>query len=265
LQDAISSGKLAERFSTKARQIIAPLRPYRLLTALWARRARMVTEAFYEQILKPNETSRIWAKRYLAGLDLPTEFNALEVGCGRGANLCHLRNVGAVISGHDIAPQTWWSKLQSARLQVILPHHRFLPWSSGVFDLVLIMQVAGFFEESSYQVLAREIHRVLRPGGYVVMQETNPNSYAIAHHRNYYGRMPHSLDTGRGVFSTGFEEIDHWYEGFYARHFPMLNNVRRAARHTAPGPWMINDGSDAVLPAEKRVLWVLRARKLQDS
>jgi SAM-dependent methyltransferase len=261
LQDAITSGALLERTKIKTQQILAPLRPYRILTAPLARRAHAVTEAFYEQILGPNDTSAAWAEKYLRRLDLPPAFSALEIGCGRGANLCHLRNAGAVVSGHDIAPQAWWSRIEGARLQVVEPRHRHLPWPDSAFDLVLIMQVAGFFDEPTYKTLAQEIDRVLKSGGLLVMQETNPTSYASEHHHAYYGRRPHDLAIGRAIFATHFEEIDHWHEGYYARRFPMVDNLWHAARHTAPGPWMIHDKRAEQLPPENRVFWVLRVRK----
>lgn len=261
LQDALASGALVERMVTKARMLISPLRPYRLITMPFARRAMALNEAFHEIILEPNDISRYWADRYLKNLDLPLAFTALEIGCGRGTNLCHLRNAGGTIAGHDIYPHSWWARIGTAHLQVVKPEHRYLPWSVGVFDLVLIMQVAGFFNEMSYRFLAQEIGRVLKPGGYIVMQETNPKSYAIKHHRRYYGREPHSLEMGLSMFATDFERIDHWYEGYYSRHFPMFDNLHRAAKESTPGPWMLNDPRAADIPPEERALWVLRCRK----
>ena len=261
LQDAVRSGALLERTKVKLQLLLAPLRPYRVLTAPLARRASALTEAYYEEILEPNDISGAWAKRYLSGLDLPSTFSALEIGCGRGANLCHLRNAGAAVSGHDIAPQAWWPRIDGARLQIIEPRHRHLPWPDASFDFVLSMQVAGFFDESAYKALAQQIERVLKPGGLLVMQETNPASFASKQHHAYYGRKPHDLATGRAVFADLFEEIDHWYEGYYACRVPKIDNLWHAARHSTPGPWMVYDPRDKKLPPENRGLWVLRVRK----
>ncbi len=93
------------------------------------------------------------------------------------------------------------------------------------------------------------------------MQETNPTSFASKQHRAYYGRRPHDLATGRAVFADHFEEIDHWYEGYYARRFTNIDNLWHATRHNTPGPWMVYDPRNEKLPPENRGLWVLRVRK----
>lgn len=261
-RSAIDDGALIERLLCKSRQMVDMLRPYQLLTGHLQSKAVRLRECYYEAILVPNSISNIWYDRYIKDLDIAHGSTAFEIGCGRGANLCHLLNGGFRVFGQDIYRDSWWGRISNAKCQVVPAGYRYLPWPSESFDLILSKQVAAFFSVEQWQDLARELFRVLKPSGVMVMQETNPGSPAISHHRRYYGRDPHELEAARGIFSSHFEEIDSWYEGYYARHFPMIDNLLYTARHDTIGPWMVADERDQLLEPESRGCWVARFRKV---
>ncbi len=111
----------------------------------------------------------------------PEACSILEVGCGEGATLKTLQNMGIhpTYVGFDCFP---------AKVQFCCREHkegRFLtadarfgfPFHSGCFERVLVRDVLHHLEESERISLLNEALRVLKPKGNLVVIEGNANNF----------------------------------------------------------------------------------------
>lgn len=133
--------------------------------------------------------------RLLARLDppLPPQARVLDVGCGTGANGPVLAEGGRFAVGLDFSPiplglDGTGSRGHAARLRGDAGR---LPFATASFDLVVALDVLEHLDDDA--AAARELFRVLRPGGALVifvpalrllwgLQDD------VSHHRRRYGR-----------------------------------------------------------------------------
>jgi SAM-dependent methyltransferase len=131
--------------------------------------------------------------RLLAGLQprLPAQARALDVGCGTGANGPVLSAHAALAVGIDASPIPLGlaERTHTARLR---GDAAALPFPDRSFDLVVALDVLEHLDDDA--AAARELHRVLRPGGALVvfvpalrllwgLQDD------VSHHRRRYGKQ----------------------------------------------------------------------------
>jgi ubiquinone/menaquinone biosynthesis C-methylase UbiE len=92
----------------------------------------------------------------------------LDCGCGTGNNLAMLRRYGRVW-GIDLA----WTGLEYARRRgerlVARASATQLPFRDATFDLVASFDVIYSLDDADESAVLREMHRVLRPGGHLVV------------------------------------------------------------------------------------------------
>lgn len=96
----------------------------------------------------------------------------LDAGCGDGRYLAALADeLPARRAGCDLSERI----LETARARVEADYRQAslesLPWADGAFDLVLCTQVIEHVPDAARA--ARELHRVLRPGGTLVISTDN--------------------------------------------------------------------------------------------
>ncbi|MEX2112779.1 MAG: class I SAM-dependent methyltransferase [Pirellulales bacterium] len=220
-------------------------------------------ERFYRRTLDDILLAKRWAAHYLAGLALSPGCAVLEFGCGRGRHVALLNQLGFRVAAQDLQPHQWWSHLSSCGFQVVPTSARRLPWLQSTFAAVLDVMVLHHLSMSQVQDLAREVFRVLSPGGYWIMVEANASSYGAAATRRHHGGRLHTLaDIRAAARDAGFSDVDHSYEGFYAPIAPTLVNFIR--KQAWPGPLTVDDFDSrlaALVPPERRALWLLRVRK----
>lgn len=113
----------------------------------------------------------------------------LEVGCGTGGVLREFLGLGAtlpIVYGCDLQVE----RLKIARqalptLSLTCANSRFLPYPSGVFDLVLqYTMFSSILDETTRRHAAGQILRVLKPGGMLLwydfwLNPTNPQTRGI--------------------------------------------------------------------------------------
>jgi len=104
----------------------------------------------------------------------------VDFGCGSGANSIHVALRGASLAGLDISESL--IRLAEDRLAVndVERTHCFvvgsahdLPFENGSIDVVFGMAILHHLD---LQLVAREVHRVLKPGGRAIFKEPVRNS-----------------------------------------------------------------------------------------
>lgn len=117
-------------------------------------------------------------------LDSLPRGDLLEVGCGEGELAAALAKSGWQVSAMDSSPRM--VELACARgvsaLRAALPS---LPFSSGRFDCVVVAWVLHYLDAAAVAESLKEIRRVLRPGGRIVLA-TN----SVRHMAELWSRVP---------------------------------------------------------------------------
>ncbi len=187
------------------------------IRAEYARRAqdprlRGLYSLFRPDVLFTVQTRERTALRLLrqAGFEPLDRFDILEVGCGEGGVLLDLLRWGADparLHGCDLLPDRVVQARQRlpAATPLAVADAGALPYPSACFDLVLQFTVlTSVLDEGLRQRIAREMWRVLRPGGAVLSYDfrfqgfDNPAVRAI-HPRQLRQLFPHGEFTARRV------------------------------------------------------------------
>lgn len=121
----------------------------------------------------------------------------LEGGCGLGYNVAALQRAGYQTTGIDFAPQTV-SILQRVApdLDIQLGDLRSLPFADNSFAGYWSLGVIEHFY-SGYEPLAKEMARVIRPGGYLFL--TFPYMSPLRRLKAWLGRYPALKTDGEPV------------------------------------------------------------------
>lgn len=102
----------------------------------------------------------------------------LEVGCGEGGNLFHLRGPGAVRFALDRFPaKAGFARQQEPGLRALAADALALPFASGAFDSVLVRDLLHHVYDRERAL--GEAWRVLAPGGELVLIEPNARNPLI--------------------------------------------------------------------------------------
>jgi SAM-dependent methyltransferase len=96
----------------------------------------------------------------------------LDLGCGDGRHLVWFGARGFEMFGLDIAPTALARAgefLAEAKLsaETACSDMSALPWADGFFDAVISVQVINHHDIDGIRKTVAEIHRVLRPGGFL--------------------------------------------------------------------------------------------------
>jgi len=170
----------------------------------WYVGRRRIIESFVTRICRELQTS---------------EPRILDVGCGTGANLKMLAAFGAA-EGVDISQQALEFCRERGLNNVRFGEAEALPYDAESFDVVTALDVIEHLDDDRAGL--REINRVLRPGGYVLLfvpafmflwgvQDD------VSNHRRRYDRA----DSIAKVKSAGFEIENAGYANF-TFFFPVL-------------------------------------------
>ncbi|MBN1137061.1 MAG: methyltransferase domain-containing protein [Anaerolineae bacterium] len=95
----------------------------------------------------------------------------LDLGCGSGRHTVHLAQQGFQVWGLDSSPtalhlaQAWLDEADAAAELVLADTRQPLPFGDGAFDGLLSTQVIHHARLATVCGTAREISRVVRPGG----------------------------------------------------------------------------------------------------
>lgn len=129
----------------------------------------------FSHILSYPSRQRLFAKIEAVTCDLNGKL-VLDYGCGRGESSLTYLMQGAVVRGIDISPvyveeanlNAKKSGCPSERYQFLVMDAHALDFEDDTFDVII---GEGILHHLDADVALREIHRVLKPGGRVLLQE----------------------------------------------------------------------------------------------
>src|SRR5262245_57752939 len=154
----------------------------------------------------------------------------LDCGCGTGHNLALLRNYGAAV-GIDLT----WTGLAFARSRgeraVARATAASLPFPDAVFDVVTSFDVIYALDEPTESSALREMFRVLKPGGHLVinvaaMDVLKGNHSVLSNEIRRYSRST----LGTRLTTAGFQVRRMSYTN--ATILPIVAAVRLAQRRS---------------------------------
>ena len=196
-------------------QLVSWLNPFEYLK-------RIKVERLYDGYLTDQKVAKDFRKRYL-----PEQFQdggglALDFGCGRGRHCAMLSQCGFKVVGIDPIRYDYWQKIPNA--QFLQGSNKELKlFKNESFDLCISFQVLMYIRNDKETV--RELARVLRRRGWLVLQLTNQNNLktTITQRRlindpriiRYYTPEEASLMLEKAGFKI--ERI--WTEKFYSPFF----------------------------------------------
>lgn len=106
----------------------------------------------------------------------------LDAGCGHGPLFTELRNRGALVSGFDLSPamiRLARERLGEAADLQVADLAAPLPYADDAFDLAVLSLSLHYVED--WTPTLRELRRVLRPGGRILLAIIHPFVYAFCY------------------------------------------------------------------------------------
>lgn len=157
----------------------------------------------------------------------------LEIGCADGLKLRKLcKGLNATGCGIDpsakaidLGQQNQTDNLIS--LSVGLAHN--LPYDNSSFDLVHFGFCLYLIDRENIKAALNEAHRVLKPGGFMVITDFDP---AISHARPYHhysGLFSYKTDYAAALVSPGFYHLAYKYSYSHQQPFFDRNSDERVA------------------------------------
>jgi demethylmenaquinone methyltransferase/2-methoxy-6-polyprenyl-1,4-benzoquinol methylase len=127
---------------------------------------------YYDRLMKPDTSAR-----FSQMLGLPISGLLLDAGGGTGGKSYPLLKLvsGIVIADSSIGMVTEAGKKPG--LITVCSETEHLPFKSGTF--AKIMMVDALHHVSDYRVTAKEMWRVLLPGGLILIEEPDIRSFAV--------------------------------------------------------------------------------------
>lgn len=212
---------------------------------------REMKESSYELMYKLEETHWWFVGRRqivrrvvteLLGGKAPTKSRTLDVGCGTGGNLEMLRRLSTA-EGVDISEDALRFCRERGLSSVQNAPAEQLPFEDEVYDLITSLDVLEHTDDDL--TCLREMRRVLRPGGHIVLFVPAfmflwSAKDVFVHHRRRYTTASLRLQVER----AGFEIERLSYANFFA--FPAVALARFVMRFAG-----INAGSEEGVNVDK--------------
>ena len=108
----------------------------------------------------------------------------LDLGCGAGAHTVSLARLGYRVIGINPSVRSV-AIAQGAGATVAAASAEQIPFRDGVFDFVYAIGVLHHIPRQVRSRAYAEIHRVLKPGGLLLVHETNPRNPVFRFYMGY--------------------------------------------------------------------------------
>jgi len=132
----------------------------------------------------------------------------LDVGCGRGIMLNHLRSLGYEAHGMELSDSAAWHAREQLRLEVATGDFLTSPHRKDCFNAVIFWHTLEHFH-NPVEAMARA-RELLRPGGFLAVALPNFDSFQA----RLFGRNWFHLDVPRHYFHFGLKSL----EAIMSRH-----------------------------------------------
>ena len=162
------------------------------------------------------------AEDFVKGLDIKPGMKVLDVACGTGNLALPAARLGAEVTGVDLAPNLVEQARENARreglnVQFDEGDAEAMSYADASFDAVVTMFGAMFAPRP--ELVAAELKRVCRPGGYIAMANWTPTGFighmfkTMSTHVSPPPGMPSPLlwgveETVRERFGEGISKLD---------------------------------------------------------
>src|SRR5215208_2718537 len=133
------------------------------------------------------------AEEFIKKLNLKPGMKVLDVACGTGNLALPAARAGASVTGVDIAPNLVAKARENAKreglnIQFDEGDAEALPYDDASFDAVVTMFGAMFAPRPD--VVAAELKRVCRPGGFIAMANWTPTGFIGQMFKTVSGHVP---------------------------------------------------------------------------
>jgi SAM-dependent methyltransferase len=146
---------------------------------------------------------RLWGGGAKNLPELPEGSRVLELGCGDGKTLAAMQGRGWDVTAIDISPEALRlsRSAQGTGVSLLLADARHLPFKGESFDAVFAFHVTGHVLQAGRELIAREVGRVLRPGGRLFFREFGAEDM----------RAGRGEEVEPGTFRRGSGVITHYF------------------------------------------------------
>jgi SAM-dependent methyltransferase len=212
-----------------------------------------------------HESRRDLVRMYLNRIELPDDAAALDVGCGTGGSLGVLGEYASRVTGLEKSAHALGiarHKHRKADLREGDANRLADAFEAESFDLVTLFNVLYHAWITDEQDVLRQIHRVMRPGGILLVSDAAFPCLYRRHDRVILGERRYTLGGMRTLLeSAGFK----WMSGTYfnavsflpAWLLAMRERLRPSRDMEAPlgelhvPPWPINEGMKLAMAVER--------------
>jgi ubiquinone/menaquinone biosynthesis C-methylase UbiE len=214
--------------------------------------------------LTPDQIHR-FAHRYGYAHRLAHGKGVLEIACGAGGGLNYLKQVAAYVVGLDYSGGVLSYARQDSHVPLAQGDAQWLPIASEQVDLILCFEAIYYLED--YRLFLAESQRVLRPGGRVLICQSNPDwpDFVPGRLTSYYPSLP---ELAASLTASGFSSVQCYGTLPVTATSPrqqIVNRVRRWAIKSGILSWLgplkpmllqISYGQLHPLPAAVDAEWI---------
>ncbi len=182
-------------------------------------------------------------------IDTPRDGRALDVGFGTGNNLIFLAHSGFEAHGLEVSQESIKMAQELAghtrvKLNLSLLNGTKLPYADGFFDLVVSWNAVYYYgNRTLVREAIRDFHRVLRPGGVLLMSVTHPNSFMARRFSEDLGDGRHKIDRA-SPYDTR-DGIDIFYDGTSSGWRKLLSDFKEVEEGFVEADLFVPDRRDA--------------------
>ena len=126
----------------------------------------------YDRVIKPKPPETIWK---LA--QLPTDGLLLDAGGGTGRLAQFLTGKAAAVVVADVSEKMLWEARDKGSLHPVCSHTEGFPFPDGSFERVIM--VDALHHVCDQPQTAREMWRVLAPGGILLIEEPDIRTFGV--------------------------------------------------------------------------------------